>query len=110
MFNQPAGRKASLWASAANTFTAAGSSSQTPTLPGGAVGTPVICRASGGVSGLVTVNISNTQTVLVPVNPNAPFTEVELPPGAFPVKTGQVSVTLEADGAGPIRCLIGFTP
>lgn len=110
MFAPQTTQGASLWAQASNTFSAAGTSAQTPTLPGGAVGTPRVVRASGSVSGYVTVNISNTQTVIVPVNPNAPYTEVALPPTAFPTKTGQVSVTLGADGAGTIRCLIGFSP
>lgn len=103
------GTKATLWASAANTFTAAGNSTQTPTLPGGAVGIPVVVRASGNVSGQVAINISNTQQVIVPVNPNAPYTEVALPANAFPARTGQVSATLTADGAGTIRVLVGFS-
>ncbi len=97
-----------LWASASNTFAAAGSSNQTATLPGSAVGRPRVLRASGSVSGQVSITISNTQTIIAPVNSNAPYTEVELPAYAFPTDTGAVPVTLDADGAGTIRALVGF--
>ena len=110
MWQAPANAGIAVWASAANTFSAAGSATSTPTLPGGAIGFPRVVRASGNVSGQVVVNISNNQQVIVPVNPNAPFTEVAIPASAFPIKTGQVSVTLTSDGAGTIRALIGFAP
>ena len=97
-------------ATAANTFTAAGTASVTATLPGGAVGTPRKIRASGSVSGAVTLQYANAQELTVSVNPNAPYTELDIPPQAFPSKTGEVTVTLTADGAGTIRAIVDFSP
>ena len=96
------------WASASYTASAAGSSSETPTLPQGMVGKPLVIRASGSVSGQVTFTYANGAQILVPVNPNAEYTEEKIPDSAFPAPTNQVSVTLVADGAGVIRCLVGF--
>ena len=92
-----------------NTFTAAGTSAQTATLPGAAVGTPLAIVASGSVSGYVTLNVGNLAAISVPVNPNAPFTRVQIPRGAFLSKVGSVSLTLGADGAGTIRAIVSFS-
>jgi hypothetical protein len=77
-------------------------------LPQGMVGKPLVIRASGSVSGQVTFTYANGAQILVPVNPNAEYTEEKIPDAAFPAPTNQVSVTLVADGAGVIRCLVGF--
>lgn len=110
MGHSGAGAQGLLWASTSNTFAAAGNASKTATLPGSAVGRPRMLRASGSVSGEVDIAVSNTQTLICPVNPNAPYTEIALPSYAFPTATGAVPVTLVADGAGVIRAVIGFAP
>lgn len=97
-----------LWASASNTFTASGSASLTPSLGAGQVGKPVVIRASGSVSGDVTLTFGNNSQVVVLVNPNAPYTEETIPPSAFNVPSNSVSVTANADGAGTIRVAVGF--
>ena len=99
-----------IWASFANTFTAAGTATGNATLPGGAVGTPVVVKGSGTVSGQVALNVSNVQQVIAPVNPNASPSVAPVPKSAFPVKTGAVSLTLTGDGAGVVRALVGFMP
>lgn len=96
------------WAHKAYTATAAGSTTVTPTLPGGQVGRPVVLRGSGSVSGVITLTYGNNAEIAVPVNPNAPYSDAEIPASAFPAPTGQVSVTIAADGAGVIRAFIGF--
>ena len=103
-----AGVKPKQWASAAYTATAAGSSNLTPQLPGGQVGRPTVLRGSGSVSGQIVLTYGNNAQIVVPVNPNAPFSDAEIPASAFPAPTGQVSVTVTADGAGVIRALVGF--
>jgi hypothetical protein len=95
-------------ASVSHTFTAAGSFSATATLANGAVGKPKRVRVSGNVSGEVDIQIQNTQVIVIPVNPNAPFTEVDLPDFAFPKNIGQVALTLVADAAGTIRAIVDF--
>lgn len=102
------GVKPKQWASASYTASAAGSSTLSPQLPGGQVGRPVTLRGSGSVSGQVVLTYGNNAQIIVPVNPNAPFSDAEIPASAFPAPTGQVSVTVTADGAGVIRALIGF--
>jgi hypothetical protein len=102
------GANAKQWASVAYTATAAGSSSETVTLPGGQVGKPVMLRGSGSVSGQISLVYGNNAEILVPVNPNAPFSETPIPPTAFPAPTGSVTVTVTADGAGVVRALVGF--
>lgn len=97
-----------LWASASNTFTAAGSASLTPALGAGQIGKPVVIRASGGVSGNVVLTFGNNAEIVVLVNPNAAYTEEVIPATAFPVASNSVSVTANADGAGTIRVAVGF--
>ena len=96
------------WADASYTATAAGSSSETITLPGGQVGKPIVLRGSGSVSGKITLTYGNNAQIIVPVNPNAPYSETEIPGTAFPNPTGSVTVTVATDGSGVIRALVGF--
>ena len=103
-----AGSGVKQWASASNTFAAAGSATVSATLPGNGTGRPIKLRASGSVSGQASILVGNTSTIIAPVNPNAPFTEVEIPASAFAGPVGTVSVTLTADGSGVIRSLVGF--
>ena len=97
-----------LWA--IGTATAAGATSLTIALPGGAVGTPRVAKISGTVAAYATVNISNTQQVTLTNNPNGPTDTRTLPPKAFPVKTGSVSVTTNLSAAGTVYVEIGFAP
>lgn len=96
------------WASATYTASAAGSSTETITLPNQQTGRPVMLRGSGSVSGQIVLTYGNAAQIIVPVNPNAPFSESPIPASAFPNPTGSVTVTVTADGAGVIRALIGF--
>ena len=96
------------WASTSNTFAGAGTQSKTATLPGGATGRPVLLRASGSVSGEVDLTIGNGAIIAVPVNPNAPYTDAIIPASAFVSAVGEVTLSLVGDGAGVIRCLVGF--
>ena len=96
------------WADAAYTATAAGSESETVSLPGGQVGKPIMLRGSGSVSGKIVLRYGNNAQIIVPVNPNAPYSETPIPGTAFPNPTGSVTVTITADGAGTIRALVGF--
>lgn len=95
-------------AMASYTFTSATTQSETATLPGGAVGTPISITASGSVSGYVTLNVGNLAVLTLPVNPNAPFTRIAIPRGAFLSPVGSVTLTLGADGAGTIRAIVAF--
>lgn len=103
-----AGSAVKQWASAANTFTAAGTASVSPALPGSGTGRPIKLRASGSVSGQASITIGNTAAIIAPVNPNAGFTEVDIPASAFPSPVGSVTVSVTADGAGTIRAFVGF--
>ena len=104
----PGGNAVKQWAGNSNTFTAQGNASLTITLPSGQTGKPVIMRGSGSVSGQITLTYGNVAQVIVPINPNAPYSEVVIPPAAFPSPTSSVVVTVTGDAAGVIRCLIGF--
>jgi len=99
---------ASQEASTSYTFTAAGSETESASLPQGMVGKPIYIKASGSVSGAVKLTFGNGAQKVVPVNPNAPYNEVAVPASAFPAPTNSVSLTLEADGAGVIRAVVGF--
>lgn len=101
-----AGNPVKQWAS--GTATAAGATSVTITLPGGQVGKPIKLRGSGTVSGQIALTYGNNAQVLIPVNPNAPYSEDIIPSSAFPSPTGQVTVTITLDVAGVIRALVGF--
>jgi hypothetical protein len=96
------------WGTFVNTFSAAGSQAGTVALSNGQTGKPVVIRASGNVSGQVSLTYGNGSQVIIPVNPNAPYTEEKVPASGFPNPTNAVAVTLTADGAGTIRCLVGF--
>ncbi|MEM3829118.1 MAG: hypothetical protein QXP36_07895 [Conexivisphaerales archaeon] len=96
------------WASLTNTFSAAGTYSGAASLPAGQTGEPLLIRGSGNVSGMITLTFGNGAQVLVPVNPNAPYTEIPIPKSGFPFPVNSVSLTLTADGAGTIRALVGF--
>jgi len=111
MFSPPAQANtnaAKQMAVAQNTFSAAGSATLTPTLPGGATGRPIWVRASGSVAGYVTVNIGTQAQIVVSVTPNAPYTEEKIPAAAFPNPVGAVPVSATAAGAGVITVYIGF--
>ena len=95
-------------ASASNTFSASGSTTVSATLPSGSVGIPFRLRVSGSVSGQVSLTYGNNAQIIAPVNPNAPYTEIEIPLSAFPTPLNSVSLTLTADGAGVIRAIISF--
>lgn len=95
-------------AAAANTFSAAGSTTVSTTLPSGSVGIPFRLRVSGSVSGAVALTYGNNAQIIAPVNPNAPYTEIEIPLSAFPTPLNSVSLTLTADGAGVIRAIVSF--
>jgi hypothetical protein len=100
--------KGLIWASA--TATAAGATALTPTLPNGGIGMPTRIKASGNVAATVVLNISNSQQIIALVNPNAPPTEEEIPPGAFPGKQGSVAVTATLSAAGNVYVAVGFAP
>ena len=96
------------WAALVNTFAAAGNFSGSASLPAGQTGEPLLIRGSGSISGMVTLTFGNGAQVLVPVNPNAPYTEIPIPKTGFPFPVNSVSLTLTADGVGVIRALVGF--
>lgn len=109
MWNRTAAKsKGLIWASA--TATSAGTTALTPTLPNGGIGMPVRIKASGSVAAVVTLNISNSQQIVVLVNPNAPPTEEEIPAGAFPGKQNSVAVTADLSAAGDVYVAVGFAP
>ena len=96
------------WAVGSNTFTAAGTATVTPTLPGGAIGRPVKIKASGSVAGYATLNIGTQAQVVVLINPNAAYTEEPIPASAFPSPVGSAPVSVTASGAGVVTVAIGF--
>ena len=108
MFNKQTQAPGKQMAVAANTFTGAGSANLTPTLPGGAPGMPRRVRASGSVSGYVTISIGTQAQLVLLVNPNAPFTEIAIPPSAFPGPVNSVPVSVTAAGAGTITVVVVF--
>lgn len=95
-------------ATATNTFTAAGTATITPTLPGGASGRPVRIRASGSVAGYVTLNIGTNAQIVVAVNPNAPQQSEAIPASAFPNPVNSVTTSATAAGAGFIVVTVDF--
>ena len=103
---QKSGDMGLVWAVA--TATASGATSLTLTLPGGAVGTPKIARASGTVGAQVTVQISNSQQIVFLVNPNAPADEKAIPKQASPGKQNQLSATATLSAAGNVYVSVGF--
>jgi hypothetical protein len=102
--------KALIWANASASLSAAGSTSVNPALPGGATGMPRKIRASSSVAAIVTLNISNTQQIVVLCNPNAPPSEEEIPVNSFPGKQNSVAVNISTAGAGEVYVAVGFEP
>jgi hypothetical protein len=102
--------KGLVWANAAANLSAAGSTSLNPALPAGATGMPKKIKASGSVAAIVTLAISNTQQIVVLVNPNAPPTEEEIPTKAFPGPVNSVSINVTTAGAGNVYVAVGFEP
>lgn len=96
------------WAAYSNTFSEAGTSSGSASLNAGQTGQPLVLRGSGSVSGSITLNFGNGAQLILPVNPNAPYSEISIPSTGFPFPVNAVSVTITADGAGTIRALVGF--
>lgn len=95
-------------ATATATFTAAGSQNVTPELPGGATGRPIKVKASGSVSGVVLINVGTQAQLALPVNPNAPYTERDIPANAFPSPVNNLPLTIQATGAGAITVVVTF--
>lgn len=87
---------------------AAGSQSETLSLPQGAVGIPKVLKVSGAVSALVTITFGNGAQVVAVCNPNGPKDEVEIPSTAFPNPTNSVAVTVNASAAGYVYIAVGF--
>ena len=88
---------------AANTAT-----SGTCTLPGGATGKPVKITASGAVSGYVVINVGTQAQFVLPVNPNAPFTEKAIPATAFPSPVNSVPISVTTTATGSVVVTISF--
>jgi hypothetical protein len=90
--------------------TATGSESSftdvTATFPGNSTAVPKKLRVSGSVSGVVQLQISQNQYMYLECNPNAPFTEADIPAKAFGGPVTGVSIGFEADGAGTIRAVV----
>lgn len=93
------------WASASVTATTTGVSVSLPT---GQTGKPIKLRGSGTSSGQIALTFGNSSQVIVPVNPNAPFSEVDIPATAYIAPTNSVTVDITVDGTGTIRALVGF--
>jgi hypothetical protein len=109
MWNRNSGSgKGLIWASGTVTATGAGTTNLVITLPNGAIGRPLKLKASGGVAGNVTMQIANSQQIVVLVNPNAAPVEEDIPARAFPGPQGSVTVAVYASAAGVIQVAIGF--
>jgi hypothetical protein len=78
------------------------------TLPGGATGKPVKITASGAVAGYVVINVGTQAQFVLPVNPNAPFTEKALPSTAFPSPVNSVPISVTTTAAGSVVVTISF--
>lgn len=100
----------SQWASAQVTVTAGSTTATTATvtLPGGQTGYPRVLRVSGSASGQASITFGASAQVIALCNPNAPYSDVRIPPSAFPNPTGAVPVSVIVDAAGTVRVAIGF--
>ena len=88
--------------------TASGATTVTLTLPGGAVGRPVVLKVVGTVAAIVTLTYGNQQQVVALVNPNGPAAETAIPPSAFKNPVGSVVVTANLSAAGTVYIAAGF--
>ena len=100
------GRTGLQWA--VGSATASGATTVTLTLPGGAVGRPVVLRAVGTVAAQVVLTFGNQQQVVALVQPNGPQAEVVIPQGAFKNQVGSVVVTATLSAAGTVYISAGF--
>jgi hypothetical protein len=78
----------------------------TASFPGNSTAIPRRLRVSGSVSGFVELQVSQNQYISLPANPNAPFTEIMIPPSAFSGPVTGVSLLFQADDAGTIRAFV----
>lgn len=78
----------------------------TASFPGNSTAIPRRIRVSGSVSGFVELQVSQNQYIALPANPNAPFTEIMIPPSAFSGPVTGVSLLFQADAAGTIRAFV----
>jgi hypothetical protein len=78
----------------------------TASFPGNSTAIPRRLRVSGSVSGFVELQVSQNQYISLPANPNAPFTEIMIPPSAFSGPVTGVSLLFQADAAGTIRAFV----
>lgn len=93
---------------ASHTATAAETSttSVTATFPGNSTAIPRRLRASGSVSGFIQLQVSQNSYISLPVNPNAPFTEIMIPASAFNGPVTGAAILFQADGAGTLRAFL----
>ena len=80
----------------------------TVTFPNGVSGVPVALRASGSVSGIIVLQYGAGDQVQLPVNPNAPFTQVKIPSGAYKTPVSTVNLYYQAAGAGSIFIFVDY--
>lgn len=76
------------------TASAIGTGSLDVDFPGNSTAVPVRIRASGTVAGYVSLTVSGNKTITVLVNPNAPFTEILIPPGSYSGPVTGITVTV----------------
>jgi hypothetical protein len=78
------------------------------TLGSGAVGIPLVLRASGSVSGIVRIQIGNSNYYDLPVAPNQLPVDYPIPPSAFSNPTNQVPILFMAFAAGTLSAVVVF--
>lgn len=72
------------------------------TLPGGAVGKPMVLMASGSVGGLVQIQFGSQAVYAIAVAPNQTPVSYNIPASAFPNRVGSVNVQFQASAAGTL--------
>jgi hypothetical protein len=82
--------------------------SVTVQFPNGASGMPVGIRASGSVSGILSLQYAAGNTIQIPINPNAPYTSAAIPNGAYKSPVTQVTLEYQASGAGTLFFFVDF--
>jgi len=81
----------------------------TATLPGGAIGRPIVIYASGSVSGIVQFQFGANATYALSIAPNQLPVKYVIPKSAFPNRTGQVPIQFECSGGvGTLIAIVEF--
>jgi len=80
----------------------------TLTFPNGIAAIPKRVRVSGSVAGSIALQYGAGEKIIIPINPNAPYTQGKIPPGSFKTPTTTVNMEYTASGAGTIIVIVDY--